>query len=124
MNNPPIETLKEQISFLEARIGRYEELANGSALKRWGFAGSKLYLTFLGMFVAVIVLIVAILTSYAVKWLLIILALGLLAYSVRLLININHQTRKQLFVHKISRLKIELQSMEKELAVLKQQEKS
>lgn len=39
--NQRIDILKEQISFLEARLTRYEELLHGSVLKRILFGGGR-----------------------------------------------------------------------------------
>ncbi|MGM0240356.1 hypothetical protein [Enterococcus sp. AZ103] len=59
-----IDTLKEQISFIEARITRYQELGNGGIFKRILFGGGKqAKLDFIGLLVGFLLLIYSLIKS-------------------------------------------------------------
>lgn len=59
-----IDTLKEQISFIEARITRYQELANGGSFKRILFGGGKqAKLDFAGLLIGSLLLIYSLVKS-------------------------------------------------------------
>lgn len=59
-----IDTLKEQISFIEARITRYQELANGGMFKRILFGGGKqAKLDFVGILIGLFLLLYSLLKS-------------------------------------------------------------
>lgn len=116
-----IDTLKEQISFLEARITRYEELAHGSVLKRILFGGGRqAKVCLVAMIVALIVCLYAAF-KHTTGFLIVLLA-GIFAIFY-LLLQLNVIRKKndiEKYQKMIASLVKEKQSMDEELKRLQQ----
>lgn len=125
-DNQRIDQLKEQVSFLEARLTRYEELLHGSTLKRILFGGGRrAKLSIIEIVVAVIVLLYTFFsinlgTVFAV---ILLLALAVIGYSIVELNVIRKKNGKEKFQRMIDSLSAEKASMEKELIRLKHTKK-
>ena len=109
-----IDLLKEQISFLEARLIRYEGLLNGSTLNRIIFGGGRrAKLSIIETVIAIIVLLYTL------------LRVNLNAISIVILFSfvelnlIRKKNGKEKYQRMIDSLTAEKNSMEKELSRLK-----
>ncbi|EOH94299.1 hypothetical protein [Enterococcus pallens] len=110
--------IKEQISFIEARITRYEELRDGSMVRRILFgAGNQSKLGFLGLVIGFILLIYALLHySEGLEIGLVgLLSVLLLSYSLIQLNVIRKKNGPERFDRMVKSLTQEKSSMEKEL---------
>ncbi|MFC4770464.1 hypothetical protein [Enterococcus hermanniensis] len=117
-----IDLLKEQISFLEARLIRYEGLLNGSTLNRIIFGGGRrAKLSIVESIIAVIVLLYTILrvNLNAIAIVVIILACVVILFSLVELNLIHKKNGKEKYQRMIDSLTAEKKSMEKELVRLK-----
>lgn len=110
--------IKEQISFIEARITRYEELRDGSTLRQILFGGGRQSkIGFLGLIVGVVLFLYALL-NYAAgveAGIIGILSILLLGYSVIQLNLIRKKNGPERFDRMVKSLTQEKSSMEKEL---------
>ncbi|MGM0216893.1 hypothetical protein [Enterococcus sp. AZ109] len=114
----PTDIIKEQISFIEARITRYEELRDGSVFRRILFGGGRQSkLGFLGLIVGLGLLFYAILHYSAGVEILIVgvLSLLLLGYCLLQLNLIRKRNDPEKFDRMVYSLSQEKASMEKEL---------
>lgn len=116
-----IDLLKEQVSFLEARLTRYEELLNGPMLKRIVFGGGRR--AKLSIFEIVIGLIVLLYTLFRVQLsvifaVIVILSLFIILFSAIQLNVIRKKNGKEKYQRMIASLTAEKASMDKELARL------
>ncbi|MGO3601868.1 MAG: hypothetical protein ACTIOK_00535 [Enterococcus malodoratus] len=116
-----IDLLKEQVSFLEARLTRYEELLNGPMLKRIVFGGGRR--AKLSIVEIVIGLIVLLYTLFRVQLsvifaVIVILSLFIILFSAIQLNVIRKQNGKEKYQRMIASLTAEKASMDKELARL------
>lgn len=116
-----IETLQEQISFLEARLLRYEELAKGSAWRRWVFGGRRFYLSLAGIIASPLLTIVALIRGWGLWWLVLLLAVVLFITALRQFREVVRATQRAIFEQKVFTLRLEKKSMEGELQRLKTQ---
>ncbi|MGX7205541.1 hypothetical protein [Enterococcus pingfangensis] len=119
--NQRIDLLKEQVSFLEARLTRYEELLHGSTLKRIIFGGGRR--AKLSIFEIVIGLIVLLYTLFRIDLSLIfavivILSLIVILFPALQLNVIRKKNGKEKYQRMIDSLKAEKASMDKELTRL------
>lgn len=110
--------IKEQISFIEARITRYEELRDGSMLRQILFGGGRQSkIGFLGLIVGAILFLYALL-NYAAgveAGIIGILSVLLLGYSLIQLNLIRKKNGSERFDRMVKSLTQEKSSMEKEL---------
>lgn len=110
--------IKEQISFIEARITRYEELRDGSTLRQILFGGGRQSkIGFLGLIVGAILFLYALL-NYAAgveAGIIGILSVLLLGYSLIQLNLIRKKNGPERFDRMVKSLTQEKSSMEKEL---------
>lgn len=110
--------IKEQISFIEARITRYEELRDGSMLRQILFGGGRQSkIGFLGLTVGAILFLYALL-NYAAgveAGIIGILSVLLLGYSLLQLNLIRKKNGSERFDRMVKSLTQEKSSMEKEL---------
>ncbi|HCM87497.1 MULTISPECIES: hypothetical protein [Enterococcus] len=116
-----IDLLKEQVSFLEARLTRYEELLNGPMLKRIVFGGGRR--AKLSIVEIVIGLIVLLYTLFRVQLsvifaVIVILSLFIILFSAIQLNVIRKKNGKDKYRRMIASLTAEKASMDKELARL------
>ncbi|MDT2597301.1 hypothetical protein P7D52_10935 [Enterococcus dongliensis] len=117
-DNQRIDLLKEQVSFLEARLTRYEELLHGSTLKRMLFGGGRrTKLSLLEILIALIVLLytlvkIEVSLIFAV---IIILSLVIILFSALQLNVIRKKNGKEKYQRMIDSLMAEKASMDKEL---------
>lgn len=116
-----IDLLKEQVSFLEARLTRYEELLNGPMLKRIVFGGGRR--AKLSIVEIVIGLIVLLYTLFRVQLsvifaVIVILSLFIILFSAIQLNVIRKKNGKEKYQRMIASLTAEKSSMDKELARL------
>ncbi|SET64806.1 hypothetical protein SAMN04487821_1179 [Enterococcus malodoratus] len=116
-----IDLLKEQVSFLEARLTRYEELLNGPMLKRIVFGGGRR--AKLSIVEIVIGLIVLLYTLFRVQLsvifaVIVILSLFIILFSAIQLNVIRKKNGKEKYQRMIASLTAEKTSMDKELARL------
>ncbi|MEG1502607.1 hypothetical protein ACQKTA_12540 (plasmid) [Enterococcus sp. 22-H-5-01] len=117
-----IDLLKEQISFLEARLIRYEGLLNGSTLNRIIFGGGRrAKLSIIETVIAIIVLLYTLLrvNLNAISIVVILLALIVILFSFVELNLIRKKNGKEKYQRMIDSLTAEKNSMEKELSRLK-----
>lgn len=117
-NKQRIDLLKEQVSFLEARLIRYEELLHGSTLKRMLFGGGRrARLSILEIVIGLAVLLYTLkLPLSVVSVILIVLALIVIFFSAIQLNVIRKKNGKEKYQRMIASLTAEKASMEKELA--------
>lgn len=110
--------IKEQISFIEARITRYEELRDGSMLRQILFGGGRQSkIGFFGLIVGAILFLYALL-NYAAgveAGIIGILSVLLLGYSLIQLNLIRKKNGPERFDRMVKSLTQEKSSMEKEL---------
>ncbi|MGG5318165.1 hypothetical protein [Enterococcus sp. AZ072] len=110
--------IKEQISFIEARITRYEELRDGSMMRRILFGGGRQSkLGFLGLVIGLVLLLYAVLHYSAGLeiGLIGLLSVLLLSYSLVQLNVIRKKNQPERFERMVTSLTQEKDSMEKEL---------
>ena len=111
-----INQLKEQVSFLEARLTRYEELLHGSVLKRIIFGGGRR--AKLSILEIVIGLIVLLYTLFRMELSVISLVIIVLALIMILLNVFRKKNGTEKYQRMINSLTAEKASMEKELTRL------
>lgn len=114
----PTDIIKEQISFIEARITRYEELRDGSMLRRILFGGGRQSkLGFLGLVIGLGMLFYAMFhyTAGAEILLVAVLSILLLGYCLLQLNLIRKKNNPEKFDRMVYSLTQEKASMEKEL---------
>lgn len=120
-DNQRIDQLKEQVSFLEARLTRYEELLHGSTLKRVLFGGGRrAKLSIIEIVVAAIVFLYTLLRINTGIIFAVIIGLSavVILYSVVELNVIRKRNGTEKYQRMIDSLTAEKASMEKELARL------
>lgn len=113
--------IKEQISFIEARITRYEELRDGAMLRRLLFGGGRQSkLGFLGLIVGGILLLYGLLnyTAGIEAGIIGVLSVLLISYSLIQLNFIRKKNQPERFDRMVRSLTQEKASMEKELTRL------
>ena len=116
-----IDQLKEQVSFLEARLTRYEELLNGSILKRMVFGGGRrAKLSILEIVISLVVLLYTVfrMELNAISAVIIILGLIVILFSAIQLNVLRKKNGPDKYQRMINSLSAEKASMEKELARL------
>lgn len=120
-DNQRIDQLKEQVSFLEARLTRYEELLHGSTLKRILFGGGRrAKLSIIEIVVAAIVFLYTLLRINTGIIFAVIIGLSavVILYSFVELNVIRKRNGTEKYQRMIDSLTAEKASMEKELARL------
>ncbi|MDN6650387.1 hypothetical protein, partial [Enterococcus sp.] len=120
-DNQRIDQLKEQVSFLEARLTRYEELLHGSTLKRVLFGGGRrAKLSIIEIVVAAIVFLYTLLRLNTGIIFAVIIGLSavVILYSFVELNVIRKRNGTEKYQRMIDSLTAEKASMEKELARL------
>ncbi|MFU0787961.1 MAG: DUF3040 domain-containing protein [Enterococcus gilvus] len=120
-DNQRIDQLKEQVSFLEARLTRYEELLHGSTLKRILFGGGRrAKLSIIEIVVAAIVFLYTLLRLNTGIIFAVIIGLSavVILYSFVELNVIRKRNGTEKYQRMIDSLTAEKASMEKELARL------
>ncbi|MGK0605433.1 hypothetical protein [Enterococcus gilvus] len=120
-DNQRIDQLKEQVSFLEARLTRYEELLHGSTLKRVLFGGGRrAKLSIIEILVAAIVFLYTLLRINTGIIFAVIIGLSavVILYSFVELNVIRKRNGTEKYQRMIDSLTAEKASMEKELARL------
>lgn len=125
-DNQRIDLLKEQVSFLEARLTRYEELLNGPTLKRIIFGGGRR--AKLSIAEIVIGLIVLLYTLFRMELsvifaVIVILSLAVILFSAIQLNLIRKKNGKDKYQRMIDSLTAEKASMDKELMRLREEKK-
>lgn len=125
-DNQRIDLLKEQVSFLEARLTRYEELLNGPTLKRIIFGGGRR--AKLSIAEIVIGLIVLLYTLFRMELsvifaVIVILSLVVILFSAIQLNLIRKKNGKDKYQRMIDSLTAEKASMDKELTRLREEKK-
>lgn len=125
-DNQRIDLLKEQVSFLEARLTRYEELLNGPTLKRIIFGGGRR--AKLSIAEIVIGLIVLLYTLFRMELsvifaVIVILSLAVILFSAIQLNLIRKKNGKDKYQRMIDSLTAEKASMDKELTRLREEKK-
>jgi len=123
-DNQRIDLLKEQVSFLEARLTRYEELLNGPTLKRIIFGGGRR--AKLSIAEIVIGLIVLLYTLFRMELsvifaVIVILSLAVILFSAIQLNLIRKKNGKDKYQRMIDSLTAEKASMDKELMRLREE---
>jgi len=123
-DNQRIDLLKEQVSFLEARLTRYEELLNGPTLKRIIFGGGRR--AKLSIAEIVIGLIVLLYTLFRMELsvifaVIVILSLAVILFSAIQLNLIRKKNGKDKYQRMIDSLTAEKKSMDKELTRLREE---
>lgn len=123
-DNQRIDLLKEQVSFLEARLTRYEELLNGPTLKRIIFGGGRR--AKLSIAEIVIGLIVLLYTLFRMELsvifaVIVILSLAVILFSAIQLNLIRKKNGKDKYQRMINSLTAEKASMDKELTRLREE---
>ena len=121
--NQRIDILKEQISFLEARLTRYEELLHGSVLKRILFGGGRR--AKLSIAEILIGLIILLYVFFRIKpglvfAVIVILSLFMIFFSAVQLNLIRKKNGPEKYQKMIDSLTLEKASMEKEVIRLKE----
>ncbi|WP_288225990.1 hypothetical protein [uncultured Enterococcus sp.] len=120
-DNQRIDQLKEQVSFLEARLTRYEELLHGSTLKRVLFGGGRrAKLSIIEIVVAAIVFLYTLfrINTGIIFAVIIGLSAVVILYSFVELNVIRKRNGTEKYQRMIDSLTAEKDSMEKELARL------
>jgi len=120
-DNQRIDQLKEQVSFLEARLTRYEELLHGSTLKRVLFGGGhRAKLSIIEIVVAAIVFLYTLfrINTGIIFAVIIGLSAVVILYSFVELNVIRKRNGTEKYQRMIDSLTAEKASMEKELARL------
>jgi fatty acid desaturase len=120
-DNQRIDQLKEQVSFLEARLTRYEEFLHGSTLKRVLFGGGRrAKLSIIEILVAAIVFLYTLLRINTGIIFAVIIGLSavVILYSFVELNVIRKRNGTEKYQRMIDSLTAEKASMEKELARL------
>lgn len=113
-----IDQLKEQVSFLEARLTRYEELLHGPMLKRIIFGGGRrAKLSILEIVVGLIVLIYTLfrIDLGVIFAVIVILSLIVILFSAIQLNVLRKKNGKEKYQRMINSLTAEKASMDKEL---------
>ncbi|GCF95519.1 hypothetical protein NRIC_34100 [Enterococcus florum] len=113
-----IDTLKEQISFLEARITRYEELRDGTTFRRILFGGGRHgLLSVSGFLIGAFIFIYAITRGQfnLILGVLSLLSLGVLAYCFIQLNLMRKKNPPEKYERMVKSLKQEKRSMDTEL---------
>ncbi|MDT2602116.1 hypothetical protein P7D85_20350 [Enterococcus hulanensis] len=123
-DNQRIDLLKEQVSFLEARLTRYEELLNGPTLKRIIFGGGRR--AKLSIAEIVIGLIVLLYTLFRMELsvifaVIVILSLVVILFSAIQLNLIRKKNGKDKYQRMIDSLTAEKASMDKEITRLREE---
>ncbi|MDT2573263.1 hypothetical protein P7D97_16695 [Enterococcus raffinosus] len=116
-----IDLLKEQVSFLEARLTRYEELLHGPLLKRILFGGGRrAKLSFIEVLISLIVLLYASLKMERniAFFVIVILAFAVILFSAIQLNVIRKKNGQEKYQRMINSLTAEKASMDKEIARL------
>lgn len=119
--NQRIDQLKEQVSFLEARLTRYEDLLNGTTLSRILFGGGRrAKLSLIEILIALVVLIYTFIriNHNVLFGIIVILALVVILFSALQLNVIRKKNGKEKYQRMIDSLTAEKASMDKELARL------
>lgn len=116
-----IDLLKEQVSFLEARLTRYDELLHGSVLKRIIFGGGRR--AKLSIIEGIIALFVLLYTLFKVEIgaifiVIVLLSLFVILFSLIQLNVIRKKNGQEKYQRMIASLDAEKASMDKELARL------
>ncbi|WP_314574783.1 hypothetical protein [Enterococcus gilvus] len=120
-DNQRIDQLKEQVSFLEARLTRYEELLHGSTLKRVLFGGGRrAKLSIIEIVVAALVFLYTLfqINTGIIFAVIIGLSAVVILYSFVELNVIRKRNGTEKYQRMIDSLTAEKASMEKELARL------
>lgn len=118
-NQEEIYKLREQISFLEARIARYEELVNGPSWHRWVFGGKNVWAWIAGCILSVIAALVVITHYRSFFWIPLLFCGGIFLYCW---IHLNHTKKvnsKARFEKMVASLKKEKVIQDQKLADLK-----
>ncbi|MBU5360188.1 hypothetical protein KQI58_03725 [Enterococcus raffinosus] len=113
-----INQLKEQVSFLEARLTRYEELLHGSVLKRIIFGGGRrAKLSLIEILIGLIVLLYTLfrMDLSVISMVIIALALIVVLFSAIQLNVLRKKNGTEKYQRMIDSLTAEKASMEKEL---------
>ena len=121
--NQRIDILKEQISFLEARLTRYEELLHGSVLKRILFGGGRrAKLSIAEILIGLIILLYVFfrITPGLVFAVIVILSVFMIFFSTVQLHLIRKKNGPEKYQKMIASLTLEKASMEKEVMRLKE----
>ena len=116
-----IDLLKEQVSFLEARLTRYEELLHGPLLKRILFGGGRrAKLSLIEVLISLIVLLYASLKMERniAFFVIVILAFAVILFSAIQLNVIRKKNGQEKYQRMINSLTAEKASMDKEIARL------
>ncbi len=116
-----IDLLKEQVSFLEARLTRYEELLHGPLLKRIIFGGGRrAKLSLIEVLISLIVLLYASLKMERniAFFVIVILAFAVILFSAIQLNVIRKKNGQEKYQRMINSLTAEKASMDKEIARL------
>ncbi|MGL9749494.1 hypothetical protein [Enterococcus sp. DIV0170] len=116
-----IDLLKEQVSFLEARLTRYEELLHGPLLKRIIFGGGRrAKLSLIEVLISLIVLLYASLKMERniAFFVIVILAFAVILFSALQLNVIRKKNGQEKYQRMINSLTAEKASMDKEIARL------
>lgn len=120
-DNQRIDLLKEQVSFLEARLTRYEELLEGPLLKRIIFGGGRrAKLSLIEILISLIVLLYASVRMERgfVFFVIIILVFAVILFSAIQLNVIRKKNGQEKYQRMIDSLTAEKASMDKEIARL------
>lgn len=121
--NQRIDILKEQISFLEARLTRYEELLHGSILNRILFGGGRrAKLSIAEVLIGLIILLYTLfrVTPGAIFFVIIALSVFMIFFSSVQLNLIRKKNGPEKYQKMINSLTLEKASMEKEVARIKE----
>lgn len=113
-----IDQLKEQVSFLEARLTRYEELLNGPMLKRVIFGGGRrARLSILEIVIGLIVLLYTLfrMNLGVIFFVIVFLSLIVILFSAIQLNVLRKKNGKEKYQRMINSLTAEKASMDKEL---------
>lgn len=111
--------LREQISFLEARIARYEELVNGPAWHRWVFGGKNIWAWIAGCILSLIAALIIAAHYQSFFWILLFICVGIFLYCG---IHLNHAKKvnnKERFEKMVNSLKKEKKVQDLKLEKMK-----